>query len=187
MKKLLVTGATGGLGQAVVARFERDYDCVLLGRSENPLNALREPVFGALLLAGAFTMGSSSENFAAMIDANLMSAVRVLDPITPKIVDGGRIVAISSAASLTRPPGMAAYVASKAALNGYLESLAKELAPRHITVNALLPTALDTPAMRNSMPHNRLVPLERVTETIAFLLSDNAQSVTGQMIVLSAD
>jgi NAD(P)-dependent dehydrogenase (short-subunit alcohol dehydrogenase family) len=143
------------------------------------------PLYGAVLIAGAFAMGSTLETFDAMLDANLLSAVRAIEPIRSRLEDGGRIVAISSAASLTKPAGMAAYVASKAALNGYLESLANELRPRRITVNALLPTALDTPAMRNSMPRDRLVPLERVSETIAFLLSETAQAVTGQLIVLS--
>ena len=185
MKTLLITGATGGLGQAVVARLSRDYQCIPLGRSENPLNAVSKPLYGAVLIAGAFAMGSTLENFDAMLDANLLSAVRAIEPVRSQLEDGGRIVAISSAASLTKPAGMAAYVASKAALNGYLESLANELRARRITVNALLPTALDTPAMRSSMPPERLVPLDRVSETIAFLLSETAQSVTGQLIVLS--
>jgi 3-oxoacyl-[acyl-carrier protein] reductase len=150
------------------------------------ISQLTEPVYGVVLLAGAFEMGSSVEDFAKMIDANLLSAVRVVEPMRSRIEDGGRIIAISSAAALTKPARMAAYVASKAALNGYIESLARELQPRHITVNALLPTALATPAMRQSMSHIALVPLDRVSETIAFLLRDEAQAVTGQLIVLTA-
>jgi NAD(P)-dependent dehydrogenase (short-subunit alcohol dehydrogenase family) len=194
VKSILITGATGGLGSEVLARLERDYRCIPLVRSESSRNELRnaivsvdelrEPVYALVLLAGAFTMGSSIADFEAMLDANLMSAVRTVEATRTKIEDGGRIVAIGSAASLTKPAGMAAYVASKAALNAYIESLANELRPRRITANALLPTALDTPAMRKSMPANRLVTLDRVTETIAFLLREDAAAVTGQLIAL---
>jgi NAD(P)-dependent dehydrogenase (short-subunit alcohol dehydrogenase family) len=182
MKTLLINGANGGLGQHVVARLERDYRCIPVGRSENPQNLLSDSVYGVVLMAGAFAMGS---DFEPMLEANLMSAVRTIEPIKSQIEDHGRIVAISSAASLSKPAGMAAYVASKAALNAYLESLAKELKPRGITVNALLPTALDTPAMRATTPRENLVPLERVAETIVFLLSNEAQSMSGQLLVLN--
>ena len=164
-----------------MSRLSHDYRCVAVGRGEQPPAG---NVYGAVLLAGAFTMGSTVEQFTQMLDANLMSAVRIIEPLRSRIEEGGRIVAISSAASLTKPGGMGAYVASKAALNVYLEALAKELQPRKITVNALLPTALDTPAMRKSMPREQLVPLDRVTETILFLLRPEAQSVTAQLIAL---
>lgn len=192
MRTLLLTGATGGLGTAVVERLSRDYRCIALVRSKGKplpidsiasIDELREPVYGAVLLAGGFAMGA--EAFEPMLEANLMSAVRTIEPLRPRIEDGGRIVAISSAASLTKPKGLAAYVASKAALNAYLEVLAKDLAPRRITVNALLPTALDTPAMRGSMPREQLVPLDRVAEAIVFLLREEASVVTGQLIALT--
>jgi len=59
------------------------------------------------------------------------------------------------------------------------------LQPRKITVNALLPSSLDTPTARKSTPRDLLVPLERVTDTIAFLLGDSAASITGQLIALT--
>lgn len=184
MKTLLLTGASGGLGTEVVAYLSREYRCIPVGRGEAPPD---ERVYGAVLLAGAFAMAATLDTFANMLDANLMSAVRVIEATRSRIEDGGRIVAISSAASLTKPGGMAAYVASKAALNAYIEALSRELHPRRITVNALLPTALDTPAMRKSAPRESLVPLERVSETIAFLLRPEAQAVTGQLIALVGD
>jgi NAD(P)-dependent dehydrogenase (short-subunit alcohol dehydrogenase family) len=71
---------------------------------------------------------------------------------------------------------MAAYVAAKSALNAYIEVLAKELQKRRITANALLPTTLGDGGM----------PLERVNDAIAFLLSDAAAPISGQLIVLTA-
>ncbi|HEY2093717.1 MAG TPA: SDR family NAD(P)-dependent oxidoreductase [Thermoanaerobaculia bacterium] len=183
MKRLLVTGGTGGLGTVVVPRLARDYECILMRRDETP--AIDGPLFGIVALAGAFASGVSTETAAQMIEANLYSFTRVLDLALPHLEEGGRIVAISSAASLSQPASLAAYTASKSALNAYILSLAHELAPRRITANALLPTALATAPMRAQMSDDQLVPLARVAEWIAFLLSDNGGGVTGQLITLA--
>ncbi len=121
-----------------------------------------------------------------MLDANLLSAVQAIQAVEKRIVDGGRVIAISSEATLTKPAGLAAYVSAKSALNAYIEVLSKELKPRKITVNAILPTALDTPTGRKTMPRELLVPLDRVVDTIAFLLGDAAASITGQLLALSS-
>ena len=173
MKSLLITGASGNLGHAVVEHFQKEYRCIPVPRGELPKV---DSVFGVLHLAGAFTSGSKPEDFEKMIDASLTSGVRTIESIRDKIEDGGRIVAISSIASLTKPAGLAAYVAAKSALNAYIEVLAKELQKRRITANALLPSTLGEGG----------VPLERVNAAIAFLLSDDASSITGQLIALTA-
>jgi 3-oxoacyl-[acyl-carrier protein] reductase len=182
MKRLLVTGGTGGLGSAVVPRLSREYDCILMRRGGTP--SIEGTLFGVVALAGAFAPGSSTDAAQKMIEANLLSFTRALDVAIPHLEDGGRIVAISSAASLTQPSKLAAYSASKAALNAYILTLAHDLAPRRITANALLPTALATAPMRAQMPDDQLVPLDRVAEWIAFLLSDQGAGVTGQLIKL---
>jgi NAD(P)-dependent dehydrogenase (short-subunit alcohol dehydrogenase family) len=204
MKTILLTGATGGLGHAVVERLSRDYRAVAFYRSESSWQRLREaipavegittldqlgpfsPFHAFVHLAGGFAAGSSREDFAAMFESNVLSAVSAFAAVAPHLATGGRIVAISSAASLTHPAGLAAYTSSKAALNAFVQTLAKDLAARRITANAILPTALATPVMRDSAPAESLVPLERVAEWIAFLLSDSGSGVTGQLITLSA-
>ncbi|HMC22853.1 MAG TPA: SDR family oxidoreductase [Thermoanaerobaculia bacterium] len=182
MKTLLVTGGTGQLGQAMLERLNRDYRCVVVTRTEFPKV---DRFYGILHLAGAFTVGSAPDDFMKMLDANLMSAVRVIEPMREKIEDGGRIIGISSLASQTTPAGLAAYVSAKAALNAYIGVLAKDLQPRRITANALLPSALATPTMLASMPREKLIPLDRVAETVAFLLSDAGASITGQLIAMT--
>ena len=204
MRALLITGGTGALGHAVVAGLAPEYRCIVLYRSEEAWQELRrsirgdnlagatdpsqvkDPIYGVLHLAGAFTLGGSAQDFQRMLDASLLSAVQVIQAVEKRLVDGGRVIAISSEAALTKPAGLAAYVSAKSALNAYIEVLSKELHPRKITVNAILPTSLDTPAGRKTMPRELLVPLERIVDTLAFLLSDGAASITGQLIALSS-
>lgn len=184
MKRLLITGGTGGLGSVVVPRLSREYECILMRRDET--QSIDGPLFGVVALAGAYAAGSSTETAQQMIEANLYSFTRALDLASPHLEEGGRVVAISSVASLTQPATLAAYAASKAALNAYILTLAHEFSPRRITANALLPTALATAPMRAQMPADKLVPLDRVAEWIAFLLSENGAGVTGQLIKLEA-
>lgn len=172
MKSLLITGGTGHLGHAVLERFSREYRCLVATRTEFPKV---ETIYGVLHLAGAFNLGSSIDDFSKMLDANLMSGVRAIEAVREKIEEGGRIVAISSMASKTTPAGLAAYAAAKSALNAYIEVLAKELQPRRITANALLPNTLGPSG----------IPYQRVAETIAFLLSDTAAAISGQLLVMS--
>jgi len=172
VRTLLLTGGTGHLGRIVVERLSPSYECVVLGRNEAPD---LDRAYGVLHLAGAFALGSNVEIFNSMLDANLLSAVRAIEPLRANIEDGGRIVAISSFASRTMPAGFAAYAAAKAALNAYIEVLAKELQPRRIAVNALLPSTLGPTG----------VPYERVADAIAFLLSEAAAPVTGQLIAMT--
>ncbi len=202
MKSLLITGGTGELGQAMLARLTRDYRCVVLYHSEESWQRFtRErrdvegiadparfdgPLYGIVHLAGGFIAGSHPEDFTKMLEMNLMSAVRTIEALRDRIDDGGRIIAISSIASLTRPAGLAAYAAAKSALNAYIDVLAKELRPRRITANALLPSALATPSTRASMGNEPLVPLEQVAETAAFLLRDAAASISGQLLTLQS-
>ena len=182
MGKLVITGGTGELGSALVPQLQRSYECIVLPRTADPAS-ITDDLYGIVNLAGAFSMEADWER---LLDANLMSAVRTISALSPRIADGGRIVAVSSQATLTKPAGMAAYVVSKSALNAYVEVLANEFRPRRITANAVAPSALATPTMLKSMAAELLVPLDRVGATIAFLLSDEASSISGQIIELTA-
>lgn len=211
MKTLIVTGGTGGLGSTVVARLSRDYHCVLLHRGEAPnadsfqadltdeasvRAAISSAVerfgapYGLVHLAGAYAGGkvseTGSETWNTMIGLNLTGSFIVMrECLTHMKRDlPGRIVAISSAATRTKLASAAAYTISKTGLNVLIELTAAELAGSAITANALVPGALDTPAVRKSMPDARLVPLDRVAGTILFLLSDAGASVNGALIPL---
>ncbi len=209
MKTVLITGGTGGLGSAVVQRLARDYRCVVLYHGDDGFEALRKVVdvdgvpadvsndaevaravgslgelYAVVHLVGGFGSGDDAATWSKLIALNLTSAANVIRAATPRLARGGRIVAISSAATLDRPKGLAAYVVSKSALNAFIELLAVELKDRSINVNALLPSSLGTPAMMSEGDASKLVPIERVAESIAWLLSDAAANVTGALIPL---
>jgi NAD(P)-dependent dehydrogenase (short-subunit alcohol dehydrogenase family) len=98
---------------------------------------------------------------------------------------GGAIVNISAAASQRADTGMGAYAASKAGVSRLTESLAAELKDAGVRVNALLPSIIDTPANRASMPQadfSRWVGADALADVIAFLLSDDARAVTGALL-----
>jgi len=111
-----------------------------------------------------------------------------------QIEDHGRIVNISTGATVANPRGMALYVGSKMAVEGFTKVLARELAPRGITVNAVSPGMTDTPmllggdadALRKygaaSAAMRRLGTPEDIADAVAALVSNDGRWITGQVL-----
>lgn len=143
-------------------------------------------------VAGAFHFETLEhgdvESWDSMYRANLRSAVSASRAALPHLLQrgAGRIVSIGSTAGVTKAAaGMGAYAASKAGLLKFTEALADELKDQRITVNAVLPATMDTPANRAAMPtadFGRWVATTAVADVIVFLLSDQAHAVTGAAI-----
>ena len=98
---------------------------------------------------------------------------------------GGRIVSIGAAGAAKADLGMGAYAASKSGVARMTEALSQELKSRDITVNAVLPSIIDTVPNRNDMPdadYSTWVTPEALAEVILFLVSDRAAAVTGALI-----
>lgn len=116
---------------------------------------------------------------------NLRTAVAASKAALAHLPDGGRIVNIGAASAIKAGAGMGAYAASKSAVMRFTESLAEELKPRGITVNALLPSIIDTPPNRKDMPKadfSKWVTPAQLADVIVFLLSDRASAITGALI-----
>lgn len=116
---------------------------------------------------------------------NLLTALNATRAALPLLGSNARIVNIGAAGALKAGAGMGPYAASKAGVLKLTEALAEELKDRQITVNAILPSIIDTPANRVDMPDadfSRWVRTEQVADLILFLLSDRASAVTGALI-----
>jgi len=110
--------------------------------------------------------------------------------------DGGRIINISSIASLMGFKGLVHYCASKGGVDGFTRALALEVAGRNITVNSIAPGAIDTPGASGATDEetNKIflakVPLgrkgqpEEIASVVSFLASDGASYITGQTIAV---
>lgn len=144
---------------------------------------------GLVNIAGGFAwekvQGGALATWDKLYQMNLRTAVAATQAALPHLPDGGRIVNIGANGAVKAGAGMGAYAASKAGVMRLTEALAEELKDRGITVNALLPSIIDTPANRADMPDadvSRWVQPAQLAATIAFLLSDEAAAITGALI-----
>jgi NAD(P)-dependent dehydrogenase (short-subunit alcohol dehydrogenase family) len=117
--------------------------------------------------------------------ANLLTAVNSSRAALPLLSVNGRIICVGAASAAKAGVGMGPYAASKAGVAKLTEALAAEVKDRPITVNAVLPSIIDTAANRADMPDadfGRWVQPEQVADLILFLLSDRASAITGALI-----
>ncbi|WP_340313948.1 SDR family NAD(P)-dependent oxidoreductase [Rhizorhabdus argentea] len=136
--------------------------------------------------------------FDLMIDSNIKSTFFVTQAALKQMPDGGRIINISSVVSIAAYPGAVAYSLAKAAVNAFTRSLAAELGPRGIAVNALAPgateTALLSPTLQDptmvSWIHQatamgRIGQPEDIAAVALFLASPEGGWITGQLLQAS--
>ena len=142
-------------------------------------------------VAGGFTWetleGGSIESWARMQSMNLMTAATITQLALPELrkSSAGRIVNIGAGAAIKAGMGMGAYAASKSGVHRLTEALAEELAGSSVTVNAVLPSIIDTPTNRADMPDadfSQWVQPDAIADVIGFLASDAGRSVSGALI-----
>lgn len=221
---VIVTGAAGNLGRAVVdafaaaganlvlaglrpnalaGQFGRETDrqrfvTADLGDSRQALAVAQSALeaYGGIdvlcNLAGGFRMGTpvhetSDDTWRFLFTLNAESVLHMARAVVPHMLSsgGGRIVNVAAAAALRGTANMGAYSASKAVVIRLTEAMAAELREHHINVNCVLPTIIDTPENRRSMPAadpSRWVAPEDLARIIVFLASPGARAIHGASI-----
>jgi NAD(P)-dependent dehydrogenase (short-subunit alcohol dehydrogenase family) len=208
-----ITGASGGLGRAVVDTF-LGQGWEVVGADRAPAegrdgfrhvqadlfseDAVQEAVAAAgddlravVNLVGGFAQGgrvheTPIEDFERQFTLNLRPAYLVTAAAIPRMLAaGGTVVCVGTRAALRPFPGAAGYIASKAALLALVQALDAEYRDDGIRVNAVLPSVIDTPANRQSMPnadHGKWVKPEEIAKVIHFLSSDDSAPISGAHI-----
>ena len=134
-------------------------------------------------------------DFEAVLRTNLFSFYHVTRPLlTPMIRHKhGRIINIASLSGITGLPGQCNYAAAKGGLIAATKSLAKEVAKKNVTVNAVAPgfiktdmtDGLEEAELKKTVPMNRFGSAEEVAALVAFLASDDASYITGECISIN--
>lgn len=209
----LVTGASRGLGRAIAERMRVDGVTVFApGRDEldlsdrdsieRYLSGLAQPVDILVNNAGINHIVAleqlTPEQLSETLQINLKAPVQIVSTIAPamKSRQHGRIVNLSSIWSLVSKEGRGAYSAAKAAINGITRTMALELGPHNILVNAVAPGYINTDltkqnnsveqleAIARDIPLRRLGEPEEIAELVSFLCSERNSYVTGQVIAI---
>ena len=143
-----------------------------------------------LNIAGGFvwqTVDDADPAWDRMSRMNLVTALNASRAALPhlKASEQGRIVNVGAAGALKSGMGMGAYAASKSAVHRLTESLAEETKSTSVTVNAVLPSILDTPQNRKDMPDadpDAWVKVEDLAEVMLFLASPASKAMTGALV-----
>jgi NAD(P)-dependent dehydrogenase (short-subunit alcohol dehydrogenase family) len=144
-------------------------------------------------IAGGFAFETVAEGdpttWQRMFALNVLTALNASRSAIPHLLacDAGRIINVGAIGALQAASGMGAYAASKSGVHRLTEALAAELKGK-ITVNAVLPSIIDTAANRASMPKadfSKWVTPQELAHVILFLASDEAGAVTGALLPVS--
>lgn len=206
---VLVAGGTGGLGTAVVERLKTDgwrvvvadrrgdADCVVdLFSLDGARSAVEtavadpgKPLRAVVNLVGGYASGglvheTPVDDFEEQLRLNLRPAYLLAHVAMPHLVaaGGGSFVCVSSRAAVRPFAGAAGYVTAKAAVLAFVDALAVEYRDSGVRANAVLPSVIDTPANRASMPSVRGVPPADIAAVVAFLCSVGSAVTSGAHI-----
>jgi NAD(P)-dependent dehydrogenase (short-subunit alcohol dehydrogenase family) len=142
---------------------------------------------------GGFAMGGLLETDRALWDTqltlNLTTTYVAARAVLPSMLaaGSGRVVAVASRAAVPPAAGFIAYTVAKAGVIAFVQALAQETRGRGVTVNAVLPNTMDTPANRAAMPDvdpRTWTPVTAVADAIVYLAGESAGHVTGSLLAV---
>ncbi len=146
-------------------------------------------LWGSVHLAGGFAMRPLVDTelaaFRRMVDLNGVTCFLSCREAARAMGGAGRVVNVAARPAVQPAGGMVAYTASKAMVASMTQTLALELSARGILVNAILPSIIDTPANRASMPdadHTAWPKATEIAETVRFLVSPHNALTSGALI-----
>ncbi len=139
--------------------------------------------------AGGSLLETDPETWKRMLDLNLTSAFSAAKAVLPAMVRAryGRVVVVASRAVVPPGGGFIAYTVAKAGAIAFTQALSQETHAHGITVNAVLPSTMDTPANRAAMPDSDRagwVPVEAVADAIAVLAREASAHITGTLLAI---
>jgi 3-oxoacyl-[acyl-carrier protein] reductase len=190
--------AGGGKAEAFQADVsDADQVADLFARVGAALGPVTVLVNNAGITADNLVLRMSPEEFDRVIDTNLRSAFLCTKAALKGMIKArwGRVISISSVSGIAGNPGQANYAASKAGLIGFSKSVAKEVGSRGITVNVVAPGFITTDmteslseevrsGLLSSVSLGRFGKPVEVASTVAFIASEKASYLTGQVIVV---
>jgi len=142
-------------------------------------------------MVGGFAEGRVQDTditvWQRMLTMNLTSGFLLSRAVLPAMRQqrAGRILHIAAKAAIEPFPGAAAYIVAKSGLVALIRTLALEVAGSGVTVNGVLPSTIDTPTNRKSMPDadaSKWVKPESIVKLLVFLASDEASQINGALI-----
>lgn len=154
----------------------------------------RGPVDGLVHCTGGFRWSKfheiSDRDVEFLVNVNLLSTLWMVRGVLSEFHERGfgRIVLVSSRSTLSPGVGEGAYTASKAGLNALVKAVAAEVAADDITINAVLPSIIDTAANRAEMPdadHSTWVPLDGLANIIATFFEPVGAPLNGALLPVS--
>jgi len=220
-KKVLVIGGTGGVGSVLCDKLKSSgADVISTSRNADKGDVVldlaspssvddfissmnNELPFDAVIVNAADNFPSpmwdiKDEKLAHLFEVNTLAPIRIMRALSGHMKQerAGKIVFVTSIASISPRPNSSVYAASKGAINAFMRSAAMDLAPFNVLVNAVLPGPIKTKMTEsvlspqqvehidNAIPLNRMAEPREIVNAILFLISDMNTYITGQSIVI---